>query len=161
MDYNPTSQEESITRRLSFVRTMFNNFEVPGPDGPHLCLAYEPMREPLWLFQRRWESGKLPPALLKVYLRFLLRGLDYFHSECHIIYTGEFEALDANRGPGSFHHRSQTEQHLTGIEHPSATEDFVRKQAENPMPRKIKDGRSIYLSHSDFGHLNHSVYCPR
>jgi hypothetical protein len=48
-----------------FVRTMLDNFEVPGPDGPHLCLVYEPMREPLWLFQRRW-GGKLPPALLKV-----------------------------------------------------------------------------------------------
>jgi serine/threonine protein kinase len=89
-----------------FVRTMLDNFEVPGPDGPHLCLVYEPMREPLWLFQRRW-GGKLPPALLKVYLRLLLRGLDYLHSECYIIHTGEFEAtLDVNRGSGSFDHRS-------------------------------------------------------
>jgi serine/threonine protein kinase len=30
-------------------------------------------------------------------------------------------------------------------------EDFVQKQAENPMPRKIKDGQSIHLSHNDFG----------
>jgi serine/threonine protein kinase len=90
-----------------FVRTMLDNFEVPGPDGLHLCLVYEPMREPLWLFQQRWENGKLPPALLKVYLRFLLRGLDYLHSKCYIIYTGEFKAtLDVNTGPGSFHHRS-------------------------------------------------------
>jgi len=55
------------------------------------------MREPLWLFQRRWENGKLPPSLLKVYLKFLLRGLNYLHSECHIIHTGGFEAaLDVN-----------------------------------------------------------------
>ena len=54
-------------------------------------LVYEPMREPLWLFQRRWENDKLPVALLKVYLRFILRGLDYLHSECHIIHTGELD----------------------------------------------------------------------
>ncbi|CZT46548.1 related to protein kinase [Rhynchosporium secalis] len=40
---------------------------------------------------------------------------------------------------------------LLRFEHPSVIEDFVRKQAENPMPRKIRDGRTIYLSHNDFG----------
>ena len=40
---------------------------------------------------------------------------------------------------------------LVGFEQPSVIEDFVQKQAENPMPRKIKGGRSIYLSHNDFG----------
>jgi serine/threonine protein kinase len=54
-------------------------------------MVYEPMMEPLWLFIQRWEGGKLPPALSKVYLRFLLRGLDYLHSECHIIHTGEIK----------------------------------------------------------------------
>ncbi len=39
------------------------------------------------------------------------------------------------------------------FEHPSVVEEFVEKQVENPMPRKIKDGRSIYLSHNDFGRL--------
>ena len=39
------------------------------------------------------------------------------------------------------------------FEDPSVVEDFVQKQVENPMPRKIKDGRSIYQSHNDFGCL--------
>ena len=38
-----------------------------------------------------------------------------------------------------------------GFEHPSVLQDFAQRQTENPMPRKIKDGRSIYLSHNDFG----------
>ncbi|MCJ1253125.1 hypothetical protein MMC24_000932 [Lignoscripta atroalba] len=42
---------------------------------------------------------------------------------------------------------------LVRFEHPSVIEDFVQEQAENPMPRKFKDGRSIYLSHNDFGRL--------
>jgi serine/threonine-protein kinase SRPK3 len=97
VDDDAVKHEQIMTQHLkrnpshedfSFVRTMLDNFEVPGPDGPHLCLVYEPVREPLWLFQRRWENGKLLLALLKVYLRFLLRGLDYLHSECYIIHTG-------------------------------------------------------------------------
>lgn len=97
-------------RGFSFVRTMLDNFEVPGQEGPHLCLVYEPMREPLWLYQRRWDDdGKLPPALFKVYLRFILRGLDYLHSECQIIHTGETEAtLNIDECPCLFYCRSQT-----------------------------------------------------
>lgn len=74
-----------------FVRTFLDSFEAPGQDGPHLCMVYEPMRESLELFVRRWENGKLPVALVKVYLRFFLRGLDYLHSECQIIHTGKIQ----------------------------------------------------------------------
>lgn len=97
VDEDTTKHELIITQHLMrnpshegfpYVRTMIDSFEVTGLEGVHLCLVYEPMREPLWLFQRRWENRKLPPALLKVYMRFLLRGLDYLHSECHIIHTG-------------------------------------------------------------------------
>ena len=39
------------------------------------------------------------------------------------------------------------------FEDPSVIEDFIQVEAEKPMPRKVKDGRSIYLSHDDFGRL--------
>ncbi|KAB8071480.1 hypothetical protein BDV29DRAFT_193236 [Aspergillus leporis] len=42
---------------------------VAGPEGSHLCLAYEPMRELLWILQ-------------KPYILILLPGLDYPHTEC-------------------------------------------------------------------------------
>lgn len=82
-----------------FVRKMLDNFEVPGEEGPHLCLVYEPMREPLWIYKRRWVDGKIPLVVLKIYLKLILQGLDYLHSECEVIHTGELEApLDVNRG---------------------------------------------------------------
>lgn len=49
------------------------------------------MREPLWLFRRRFGADKVTRPFLpvfKAYLRILLEGLDYLHSECHIIHTG-------------------------------------------------------------------------
>ena len=114
VDDETAKHERIITRHLKknplhdgfpFVRTMLDSFEAPGRYGRHLCLVYEPMREPLWLFIRRWENGKLPLALLKVYLRFLLRGLDYLHSECHIIHTGETEDRCKLKGQASFCYR--------------------------------------------------------
>ncbi len=161
VDIDASKHERIITEHLKknqshegfrFVRTMLDNFEVPGPHGPHLCLVYEPMREPLGQFQRRWENGVLPTALLKVYLRFLLRGLDYLHSECQIIHTGELE-LYLTLEEAQIHSiiDLKLDNILLGFEHPSVIEDFVQKQVENPMPRKMRDGRMIYLSHNDFG----------
>jgi serine/threonine-protein kinase SRPK3 len=77
----------------SILRSVIDNFEVVSPTGPsHLCLVFEPMREPLWLFRRRLGADKVSRPFLpifKAYLRILLEGLDYLHSECHIIHTGE------------------------------------------------------------------------
>ena len=50
---------------------------------------------------------------------------------------------------------------LVGFEHPSVLEEYVEKQAKNPMPRKIKDGRSIYLSHNDFGQMKSFRVLPK
>lgn len=112
------------------------------------------MRQPLQLFQRRWENGKLPPAFLKIYLRFLLRALNYLHSKCHIIHTSEFKAtFDVIEAQAHSIIDLKLDNILLGFEHPSVIEDFIQIQAENPIPRKIKDGRSIYLLHNDFGPL--------
>ena len=40
-------------------------------------------------------------------------------------------------------------------------EEFREQQAENPMPQKIKDRRSIYLSHNDFGPLRSFGFVPK
>ncbi|KAA6414730.1 MAG: hypothetical protein FRX48_01480 [Lasallia pustulata] len=145
IDRDAAKHELNIDRRLKtnpshngflFVRTTLDSCEATGPDDRHFCLVYEPLREPLWIFQRRWEDGKLPPSIVKVYTRFLLQGLNYLHSECRVIHT--------DLKPDNI---------MMRFEDPSVIEDFVQKEVENPMPRKIKDSRSIYQSHNDFGRL--------
>ena len=71
------------------IRTIVDHFEVQGPEGAHLCLVYEPMREPLWLLQRRLSEGTMSSDLLKVMGKGLLQGIDYLHAECNIIHTGK------------------------------------------------------------------------
>ncbi|KAJ2895357.1 hypothetical protein MKZ38_006628 [Zalerion maritima] len=35
-----------------YVRLVLDSFDVDGPHGRHLCLAFEPLREPLWMLGR-------------------------------------------------------------------------------------------------------------
>lgn len=77
-------------RGRSIIRTLLDSFEVNGPEGSHLCLVYPPMREPLSMYQRRFDDRKMPLALIKVYIHALLMGLEYLHKECRIVHTGNF-----------------------------------------------------------------------
>jgi serine/threonine protein kinase len=40
---------------------------------------------------------------------------------------------------------------LVTFEDQSVIESFVQGQIDNPMPRKLIDGRAVYLCHNDFG----------
>ncbi|KAJ5958711.1 uncharacterized protein N7479_005861 [Penicillium vulpinum] len=62
-------------RGYALFRTNVDSFEITGPSGRHICLAYEPMREPFWLFQRRFEDRLIPLPIVKTYILFLLAGL--------------------------------------------------------------------------------------
>lgn len=83
------SQQTASHRGRPVIRSCLDNFEVAGPMGTHLCLAYEPAREPLWIFQRRFEGERFPLSMAKGYILILLAGLDYLHSQCRVVHTGE------------------------------------------------------------------------
>jgi serine/threonine protein kinase len=74
----------------SVMRTLLDSFEIKGPEGSHSCLVYPPMREPLSMYQQRFDNGKMPLPLIKTYIRALLIGLDYLHKNCRIVHTGKF-----------------------------------------------------------------------
>lgn len=97
-------------------------------------LTYE---ESLWLFQKRWD-GKLPSAPLKVYLRFLLRGLDYLHSECHIIHTGRYLTRYIIEIIIYYIIDLKLDNILSGFEDRSVLEDFVHKHDIAQIHRKTK-----------------------
>lgn len=83
-DHNANT--DSCHRGYALVRPNVDSFEVVDPKGKHLCLAYEPMREPFWLFQRRFKDRLIPLPIVKTYLRFLLAALDYLHTGCRVIH---------------------------------------------------------------------------
>lgn len=86
---NPRHQGWHFTRHL----LDWFMIEHESPERRHLGLVLEPLREPLWIYKRRFRNDVIPSALLKVLLRMVLQGLDYLHSECRIIHTGLFPLL--------------------------------------------------------------------
>lgn len=72
----------------SYVRLPIGHFDLRGPLGIHTCLVYEPMRETLSQFQTRLPRERLSLPLFKLYIYILLQALDYLHTKCHLIHTG-------------------------------------------------------------------------
>ena len=73
-----------------FVRTLLDSFTLRGTYEDHTCLVFKPLREPLWLLNERFEGNIIPSGILKIMVQMLLHGLDYLHTECHIIHTGKY-----------------------------------------------------------------------
>ena len=71
-----------------FVRQLRDSFAIRGVSGAHVCLVFEPLREPLLFYKRRFRDGVIPSAFLKIMIQMILQGLDYLHSECRVIHTG-------------------------------------------------------------------------
>ncbi|KAF7164904.1 hypothetical protein CNMCM5623_009304 [Aspergillus felis] len=119
------------------LRTCLADFEVTGPEGKHVCLVYEPMREPLWILQRRFVDRKLPLPIVKAYIYFLLAGLDHLHAECKVVHT------DLKLG-----------NILMSFENENVLTNFIKRQ--QPMQCKVdgERGRTIYRCHNDFGALD-------
>ena len=84
------STGDPFHRGRSLIRTLVDSFQVQGPEGFHSCLVYPPMREPLSMYQRRFDDRKMPLHLVKTYIRTLLTGLDYLHKHCRTVHTGKF-----------------------------------------------------------------------
>ena len=89
LEINKRLTEDPSLTGFAFVRAAFDDFIAISPNGAaHLCLVFEAMREPLSQFQHRLVGDVIPPQLLKVYVEFMLQGLEYLHSDCQVIHTG-------------------------------------------------------------------------
>lgn len=97
-------------------------------------------------FQSRLPDGKIPGLLLKHYMQHLLLGLDYIHTECGIIHTGEEEQNSLPVYTDPFPQDIKQDNILMTFEDPEVIEDFAQSQAKNPMPRKILNNRSISMT---------------
>ncbi|KAH8765114.1 putative serine/threonine-protein kinase, partial [Hyaloscypha sp. PMI_1271] len=124
------------------IATAIESFGLHSPTGStHLSLVFEPMREPLWLFRRRVTGEdkvtRLLMPLIKTFLQILLEGVDYLHSECHVIHTD-----------------LKLDNILVTFEDQSIIAAFVQAQAMHPMARKHGGDRPVYRCHNDFGRID-------
>ena len=68
---------------------ILDSFTHSGPNGDHDCIVFEALGESVLDFQRRCEDGRLPLEMVRPIARQLLLALDYIHSSCRLIHTGE------------------------------------------------------------------------
>lgn len=126
-----------IHRGYNHVRFMLETFTIKGKYGEHLCVVYDVLREPLDECQQRLPSKLFKSDHLRALLPSLLKGLEYMHSECHVVHT-DLKADNIMMGLGS---------------DPNAVLDrFVNYTMLHPPPRKppdSNDGHTIYKSSSD------------
>ncbi|PWY66375.1 kinase-like protein [Aspergillus sclerotioniger CBS 115572] len=124
-------------RGRSLIRRFIDAFEVKGPEGSHSCLVYPLMREPLSMYQRRFEKRKMPLPLIKTYIRVLPTRLDNLHNKCRVVHTD-----------------LKLENIMVSIEDPTVLAEFMDSQLEKPMAFKIDStGQPVYQSRDDFGPL--------
>lgn len=71
-----------------FIRHPLDSFTLEHGSARHLCLVFEALREPLWIYRHRFIGDVIPSDVLKILLQMILHGLDYLHSECHVVHTG-------------------------------------------------------------------------
>ncbi|KAF4465040.1 kinase-like domain [Fusarium albosuccineum] len=136
------SSVKSQHRGRDILGTAIESFGLDSPTGStHLALVFEPMREPLWLFRRRImgqdKATRPMMPLVKGYLQILLEGLDFLHSEGHIIHTD-----------------LKLDNIMVTFEDQSVIDEFIQGQKQHPMARKQIDGRTIYRCHNNFGDID-------
>ena len=146
------SKEYSSHEGWHFVRKLVDSFAIDNGGQDHVCLVFEPLREPLWLYCRRFVDGVIPSDVLKVILQMILQGLDYLHTECQVIHTGEpdYIAINAIFLPRIDLKPSNI---MVKLEDPEILERDVRDEYDHPLPQKVLDERTIYLSRNNYGRL--------
>lgn len=77
-----------------YVRTIQDSFSVTSKArNPHQCLVHDVLSNDILSLRYAHPDRQLPEAMLRQFLIHLLLSLDFLHTECHIIHTGQFVHL--------------------------------------------------------------------
>lgn len=127
LEYLSTISSDHPGRGL--IRTMLDSFEIDGPAGRHRCIVHEPLLVSLLHFQATLVPTSLPEDLLKGALQQLLLGLDYLHTEAHVIHTD-----------------IQAKNIMISAKDIATFQQWAERENTEPSARKIDGDHIIYLS---------------
>ncbi|CAK4033103.1 CMGC kinase [Lecanosticta acicola] len=150
-------------RGFSTVRKALESFELKTGSGTHVCIVYEPLRETMDVYRRRFAEGRLPLPLLKAYTKVLLAGLDLLHQDCGIIHTGRIHCgirLKSDRLMDPLTADLKLDNILVGFEDESVLKLKAAQFQTSENLFKQGTGRRIYQSRSDFGPLQSYITPP-
>jgi hypothetical protein len=90
-NYKQLSQRKSWHRGSWHARTALDSFIIPRSGGDHQCLIQKPMWENFSELKYRNPIHRFTEDLLKAGLQQVLVALDYLHTECKLVHTGEMK----------------------------------------------------------------------
>lgn len=77
----------------SAIRSLLDSFDIDGPAGKHRCLVHPPLFESVLTFLHRNPVRRLPVPIVAFVLKRLFLALDFLHTGCQIIHTGNYTKL--------------------------------------------------------------------
>ena len=80
-----TAKPEAVGR--NYVAQLLDHFTHRGPNGTHICMAFEVLGENLLSVIKRYKHRGIPTNIVKQITKQVLLGLEYLHTECNIIHT--------------------------------------------------------------------------
>ena len=69
------------------VVLLLNHFDHNGPNGRHVCMAFEMLGDNLLKVIKKYDYRGIPIPIVKNFVRQILVGLDFLHRHCSIIHT--------------------------------------------------------------------------
>ncbi|KAE8401792.1 kinase-like domain-containing protein [Aspergillus pseudonomiae] len=129
--YNHLSTIQSTHAGQSCLRPLIEIFQAqnPGREGVHTCLVHPPLGISLDQLTRLLPDRVMSSAMVRTTIRNILAALDFLHTDARIIHTD-----------------LQPNNILLGIKDNSILSEFEKAEFEAPVPRKILEDRTIYLS---------------
>ncbi|KAG0175809.1 serine/threonine protein kinase, CMGC group [Apophysomyces sp. BC1021] len=70
-----------------YVAQLLHHFWHTGPNGKHVCMAFEVLGESLLSLIKRYNYRGIPQSIVKRISKQIIQGLDYLHRECGVIHT--------------------------------------------------------------------------
>lgn len=86
--YKQMNEVETNYPGRNFIRKLLDHFDIEGPHGRHVCLVHEPHGTSADFLVKMFPGHAMTLDDMKPGIRQLLIALDFLHSECHIIHTG-------------------------------------------------------------------------
>lgn len=68
---------------------LLDSFTHVGPHGKHVCMVFEVLGDNLLSLIKHYNYRGIPMPFVQKLTRQVLQGLDYLHTTCNIIHTGE------------------------------------------------------------------------